>query len=439
MAIVQPADQDYSTKRYSSVSSNMIEEVKERISPHFTRSEPRRRFIAYLSGLLSGVERKNGSSLAEYAQEVTPDGMQRLLTTAKWDAGAIRDELHKYINERFGDPQSVVVVTQAAFTKRGRHSAGVKKQFNEDSQRVENCQIGMFVGYVTPRSTILMDRELYVPEEWRDDRTRRSRAGIPEIAFASRTALATRMLARVISSELPMAWVTTSGLAHDGMTLHEWLWAQHVPHIVEVPPSAAVRYKRGSRLVQASVADLLGQGTTARWQRFHPWDPLWSRVLIRSDASGQNAMWLVASAARPGQPRQQYLAAGPVTTTLAELAGVAKTRARSKEALDRAKVRVGLDDYETRRYVAWYRHVTLALFAEALLQAHVRPRGDIECDLTRTATTRAIGERGVREICLHHQRPAGTSLARWPSLAAPAAGLALLPPAYSDDAAQRSA
>src|SRR5215469_2484004 len=153
MAIVQPAD-DYFTEDYSPVTSEMVEDIQERIGPYFTRSEPRRRFIAYLSGLLSGVERKNGSSLAEYAQEITPDGMQRLLTTAKWDAGAIRDELHKYINERFGDPQSVVVVSQAAFTKRGRHSAGVKKQFNEDSQRVENCQIGMFVGYATPRCTI---------------------------------------------------------------------------------------------------------------------------------------------------------------------------------------------------------------------------------------------------------------------------------------------
>jgi SRSO17 transposase len=411
MAIVQPAD-DYFTEDYSPVTSEMVEDIQERIGPYFTRSEPRRRFIAYLSGLLSGVERKNGSSLAEYAQEITPDGMQRLLTTAKWDAGAIRDELHKYINEQFGDPQSVVVVSQAAFTKRGRHSAGVKKQFNEDSQRVENCQIGLFVGYAAPTSTILMDRELFVPEEWRDDWTRRSRAGIPDIAFASRTALATRMLARVIGSELPMAWVTTSGLAHDGPALHEWLWTQRIPHIVEVLPSAAVRYKRGSQLVQASARDLLGPVSTPRWQRFRPRGPLWARVLLRGDATGENAMWLVASAVRPDQPGQQYLAAGPATTNLAELAHAAQAWAGIKEALNRAKDRVGLDDYETRRYVAWYRHVTLALFADALLQAHVRPPSDTECGLTAVASRRAIGEKGVRELCLHHQRPAGTSLAR---------------------------
>ena len=170
--------------------------------------------MAYLGGLISEVERKNGCSLAEHAQEIAPDGMQRLLTTAKWDAGAIRDELHKYIDEKFGDPSSVIVVSQAAFTKRGRHSAGVKKQFNEDSQRVENCQIGMFAGYAAPRGTVLIDRELYVPEEWHDDWDRRSRAGIPEMAFVSQSALVIRMLSRVVDSRLPLSWVTTSGLAH---------------------------------------------------------------------------------------------------------------------------------------------------------------------------------------------------------------------------------
>jgi len=326
--------------------------------------------MAYLGGLISEVQRKNGCGIAEYAQEITPDGMQRLLTTAKWDAGAIRDELHKYTNERFGDPRSVVVVSQAAFTKRGRHSAGVKKQFNEDSQRVENCQIGMFTGYSSPRGTILIDRELYVPEEWHDDWDRRSRAGIPEMAFVSRSALAVRLLSRVIDSRLPMAWVTTSGLAHNGPAIHDWLQAQHVPHIVEILPSAAVRYKRGDRLVDAAARDLLGPVSNPQWRRFRPRGPLWSRVLLRGDSIGQNATWLVASTACPGEQKQHYLATGPATATLDELAGAAQACKDSKDALERAKDRVGLDHYETRRYVAWYRHVTLALFADALLEAH---------------------------------------------------------------------
>ncbi len=137
MAIVHSAgNQDITT--YSPVTSaEVVGDIQQRIGRYFTRAEPRRRFMAYLTGLLSEVKRKNGCSLAEYAQDITPDGMQRLLTTAKWDAGAIRDELHNYVKEQFGDPRSLLVVGQAAFAKRGCHSAGVKKQFNEDSQRVE--------------------------------------------------------------------------------------------------------------------------------------------------------------------------------------------------------------------------------------------------------------------------------------------------------------
>ena len=371
--------------------------------------------MTYLTGLLSEVKRKNGCSLAEYAQEITPDGMQRLLTTAKWDAGAIRDELHNYVGERFGDPRSLMVVSQAAFTKRGCHSAGVKKQYNEASQRVENCQIGMFLGYATPRATILIDRELYVPEEWRDDGGRRARAGIPEMAFASRATLAARMLNRAFDSRLPMAWVTTAGLADAGPALHDWLQAERIPHVVEIRPSTAVHYKRGSRLVQGPACDLLDPVANPQWRRIWAKGPLWSRVLLRGDECGQDAVWLVARAARPSHPEHQFVASGPATTTLAELAGVAHASAGIMKALSRAKDRVGLDDYEARRYEAWYRHVTLALFADALLQAHAcQPPGQPG----RHSESRGAREKGAREPCLHHRtrprqtRQAATSLAR---------------------------
>jgi SRSO17 transposase len=412
MAIIQPTHQQ-NIEEYSSVTIEAIGDIQERIGRYFTRSEPRRRFMAYLIGLLSEVKRKNGCSLAEYAQEITPDGMQRLLTTAKWDAGAIRDELHAYIKDWFGDQQAVIVVGEAAFAKRGRHSAGVKKQFNEGSQRVENCQIGMFLGYATPRGTLLTDRELYVPEEWRNDWDRRSRAGIPETAFATRVTLAIRMVARAVGSGLPMGWVSTSELADIGAALHERLLAKHIPHIVEIRPSAAVQYTRGSRLIRASARDLLGPASNPQWQPIWPHGQLWSRVLLRGDTSGQTAVWLVARAARHGVPEQQYVAAGPATASLAELARAVQASAGIKCALARAKEQVGLDHYEARRYEAWYRHVTLALFADALLQAHALPRGDSQNGQVVTQTTHGMQDKGVQERCLHlRTTPAAISLAR---------------------------
>jgi hypothetical protein len=409
MAIAQPAPaRQQNASGSSGVAKDAISEIQQRIGGHFSRSEPRRRFMAYLTGLLSEVERKNGCSLAEHAREVAPDGMQRLLTTAKWDVDAVRNELQGYIGEWFGDPLSVMVVSQAAFAKRGRHSAGVKQQYNEGSQRVENCQLGLFLGYATPRRTILADRELYLPEEWRHDSERRARAGIPEVAFASRADLAVRMLGRVIGSELPMAWVSTSELADIGPALHEWLTGRHIPHVVEIRPSAGILYKRHARLVQATARDLMLQASGRQWQQIWHRGPLWSRVLLRADASGQTAVWLLVRARRDGVPDRHYVAAGPAAASLAELARTAQAAAGIKGALARAKHRVGLDHYEARRYEAWYRHVTLALFADALLEAHARPPGDGQRGQVTTPTVQ-----GVRARCLHHPtRPVAISQAR---------------------------
>jgi SRSO17 transposase len=365
--------------------------------------------MAYLIGLLSEVNRKNGCSLAEFAQEIAPDGMQRLLTTAKWDVDAVRNELRGCVGEWFGDSQSVIVLNPAAFAKRGRHSAGVKQQYNEDSQRVENCQLGLFLGYATPESTILVDRELYLPEEWRHDNERRSRARIPERAFATRTALAIRILGRTIESGLPMSWVSTSELADTGPALHKWLTSRQVPHIVEIRASAPLVYERGARLARATARDLLSQLAVRQWQQFRRPGCLWSRALVRANPDQGTGVWLVAQRTRESRQSRYYLAAGPAGASLGDLARIAQASAGVKGALARAKDRVGLDPYEARRYEAWYRHVTLARFADALLEAHslrsarngaspANGRGE-----SRNGHVTSQIAQGTRGRCLHHR------------------------------------
>jgi DDE superfamily endonuclease len=326
--------------------------------------------------------------------------MQRLLTTAKWDVDAVRNELLSCVTEWFGDPRSVVVVSQAAFAKRGRHSAGVQQQYNEDSQRVENCQLGLFLGYATPLGTTLVDRELYLPEEWRKDRERRSRAGIPELAFASRSDLAVRMLRRVMDSGLPMSWVTTSELADVGVVLHAWLTGQQVPHIVEVRPSAPLYYERGVRLVRATARDLQRQVPARRWQQIRYAQARWSRLLLRTDQASETSVWLIVRRMAGGAPGRPYVATGPSMATLPELARAASAAPGVKTAVARAKDRVGLDHYEARRYEAWYRHVTLALFADALLQAHTRAGSDGQHDQVTVQSAQ-----GVRGRCLQTTTP----------------------------------
>jgi SRSO17 transposase len=120
-----------------------------RIAPRFGRAEPRRRALAYLRGLTSPVERKNGWQLAEQIGERTPDGVQRLLATARWDADAVRDDLRAYVVEHLGTDDGVLVVDETGFVKKGTKSVGVKRQYSGTAGRIENCQIGVFLAYAS--------------------------------------------------------------------------------------------------------------------------------------------------------------------------------------------------------------------------------------------------------------------------------------------------
>src|SRR5262249_51883806 len=133
------------TEETSAAWARTVVELHPRLTPQFSRAEPRRRVRTYLQGLVSSVERKNGCQLAEHAGELTPTGMQRLLAAAVWDADAVRDELQAYIVEHLGDPAGVLVVDETGFPKQGGHSVGVARQYSGTTGRRENQQIGVFL------------------------------------------------------------------------------------------------------------------------------------------------------------------------------------------------------------------------------------------------------------------------------------------------------
>src|SRR3954464_800706 len=180
-----------------------------RVGRRFARAEPRRRALAYVRGLLSPVERKNGWQLAELAGEPTPDGMQHLLARADWDADAVRDDLRAYIVEHLGDPAAVLVIDETGFLKQGTKSVGVQRQYSGTAGRIENCQIGVFLAYASGKGHTLLDRELYLPKEWAADPDRCRAADVPkEVSFATKPELAARMLWRSLDAGLEVAWVT---------------------------------------------------------------------------------------------------------------------------------------------------------------------------------------------------------------------------------------
>src|ERR687894_132200 len=181
-----------------------LDALAARIAPRFGRAEPRRRALAYLRGLLAPLERKNGWHLAEAAGDATPDGMQDFLARMRWDADAVRDDLRVYVVEHLGDPGAVLVLDETGFVKKGTKSAGVQRQYSGTAGRIENCQIGVFLGYASVHGRALIDRELYLPASWTAERDRCLEAGIgEEVQFATKPELARRMVERARDAGAP--------------------------------------------------------------------------------------------------------------------------------------------------------------------------------------------------------------------------------------------
>jgi SRSO17 transposase len=209
--------------------------LHELLAPRFARPEPYRRVLAYLQGILSETSRKNGWQLAEHAGEARPDGMQRLLSQAVWDTDGVRDDLRSYILELLGQERAILVIDESCFPKCGKKSAGVGLQYCGTTGRVENCQVGVFLSYVTAKGHTLIDRELYLPLDWCEDRDRRRAAGIPEsVRFQTKPELAQGMIERIWQAQIPICWVVADTVYGSNLDLRTWLEAHGYPYVMAV-------------------------------------------------------------------------------------------------------------------------------------------------------------------------------------------------------------
>src|SRR5215213_7064823 len=351
-----------------------LEEVHARIAGRFARAEPRARVLAYLRGLLGQLERKNGWTLAEAAGEVSPDGMQRLLRTADWNA----DELRAYVVERLGEG-GVLIVDETGFIKKGTRSAGVARQYTGTTGKIDNCQIGVFLAYATPAGRALIDRELYLPKAWTDDRERARAAGIgDEVGFATKPELARRMLTRTLEAGVPAGWLTADEVYGQDKRLRVWCEQHGLPYVLATRSTdtvATVDWRQ--RRVRALIAELPDEawqrcsaGAGAHGLRLYDW----ARIELLAGFDPGWARWVLARRSIPKRADEPaeltlYVCAGPVGTTLEQLVAVAGSRWRIEECFQGAKNEAGLASYQVRDYTAWYRHITLAMLAHAYLSA----------------------------------------------------------------------
>lgn len=360
-----------------------LEQLHARIAPRFARSEQRGRVLAYLKGLLSPVKRKNGWQLAELAGEKNPDGIQRLLNNALWDADEVRDDLQTYVVEHLGDENGVLVVDETGFLKKGTKSVGVKRQYSGTAGRIENCQIGVFLAYSSVKGHTLLDRELYLPKEWATDEARREEAGVPkQVQFATKPQLAIRMMERALEGAIsvPCKWVTADEVYGGDRRLRIWLEGQEQPFVLAVTSAEPLWSDIGRGVRQEKAASIAASAGVEAWERLSAGDGAkgprlydWTRVeLERLTWLGGEVVrwqhWLLArrSIEKP-EELAYYVVFCPIGTTMQELVQVTGQRWTIEESFEITKDEVGLDEYEVRRWSGWYRHMTLAMLAQAYL------------------------------------------------------------------------
>ena len=377
-----------------------LERLYSRFAPRFVLPEPRHRALAYLKGIVSGVSRKNGWQLAEQAGEGRPDGMQRLLNSAVWDEDLVRDDLRAYILERLGDPEAVLVIDETSFPKRGKKSAGVKKQYCGTTGKVENCQVGVFLSYVSEKGHTHIDLELYLPKkDWIDDLERRREAGIPEeIRFQTKCELAQKMVERMFQAGIPFAWVVADTVYGGNQDLRTWLEAHHYSYVLAVACDEPVGIQTASGRKQMTVAEAALSFQESCWQRLSMNNGLkgprlydWA-VMPRLHAwedDGRHFL-LVRRCLDNPQEMTYYFVFAPLGTTLAEMVKAIGKRWHIEQDFETGK-EMGLGDYEVRCFTAWYRHITLVMIVQACLAGI--------CAAVRIPTAKTAPHEGMPLTC----------------------------------------
>jgi SRSO17 transposase len=297
-----------------------VQTVAERIGPRFARSEPRRRAVGYIRGLLSDAERKNGWQLAEHLGESTPDGVQHLLARADWDADAVRDDLLGYVGEQLGDADGVLVVDETGFLKKGVKSCGVARQYTGTAGRIENSQVGVFLGYVGAKGRALLDRALYLPKEWAADVGRRKGAGVlittgvpGEVEFATMIALARRMVDRAVAAGVPAGWVTADAVYGSDYHFRATAEGHGLGYVVGVRADFAV----WAGLRQVRVKALLAEVPANAWHRLscgegakRPRVYDWALLRTNSPEPREHARWLLLRRSVSDPAEVAYFACG---------------------------------------------------------------------------------------------------------------------------------
>ena len=364
-----------------------VRQWQSRLAPFFARPEVLRHALLYLQAILSDIPRKNGWQIAEHARQLRPYGMQRLLCRAVWDQDAVRDELRSFVCQTLSagaslrtpdadaSPFPVLIIDESGFPKRGRHSAGVASQYCGISGRVENCQVGVFLSYATALGHALIDRDLYLPEAWCADALRRHAAHIPESArFQTKPELAQHMVERAQAAGLPIGWVVADTVYGHSPDLRLFLEEHALAYALAVPSIEVVCVQTRDGPLLSEVGSIAQQQHAQDWQRLSmslgtKGERLFDWALLPWLQGGRvdgRHFLLIRRCLDDPHELAYYLVWAPQDTSLCTMVQAVGARWHIEEDLEASKD-LGLDHYEGRSYLGWYRHITLVLLAYAFL------------------------------------------------------------------------
>jgi SRSO17 transposase len=384
--------------------ASSLRDVKGRIRPLFQQDRMAASAGLFLDALLGPERRKTGWMRAEAAGDPGPWRQQALLGRAQWDADALRDVVREYTIHTLGDPDAVLVVDETGFLKQGRASCGVGRQYTGSAGKITNCQIGVFAAYVSRHGHAFIDRALYLPKAWTDDRTRMAAAHVPRgTAFRTKPQLAAAMIERAIAAGVPFGWVAGDSIygvgdieialrrAGKGYVLG--VNATHPFGSWGTKPLLAGTAEAIARGLDDAAWQRLSAGEGSKGERLHDWAyceladldaseydearaGLWTRGLLirRSLMDGELAFFSTWC---------------PAGTPIATLVAVEGRRWAIEDAFETAKTELGLDHNETRSWHGWHRHVSLVMLAFAMMAA-VRHRANTMAPPKKTLRARRV-------------------------------------------------
>lgn len=373
---------------FEQVLPRLVEFMKPFVTS-FCRSEQRAHARTFVQGLLSNLERKNVESIAyRFGQERMP--LQWFVGYSEWDDQPLRQELVRQVGGQLGDPDGVLVFDPSAFPKSGKESVGVARQWCGRLGKIENCQVGIYLGYVSRHEQALVDMRLYLPKEWTNDKERCRKAGVPKDRLRHRTRhqLCLEMLAEH-GGKLPHAWIAGDDELGRPYHFRRDLHALSERYLLAVPSNTLIRD------LEAPEPPYSGHGRPPKrpWQRVDKWvaalpATAWTKIEVRDGEKGPLIVEIVKRSVVGRAPKGQvghaevlvviryrdrdqqqivktdyYLSNAPAQAPLIEFARVAKAEHRIEECLQRSKSEAGLADYEVRHWNGWHHHQTLSLLA----------------------------------------------------------------------------